>query len=193
MSVTIEVQKRSEGSKPRALRRAGLIPAVLYGHSGTESVSLTINAKTAERLLKEADINNTLIDLSIPEISWSGQTLLREVQSHPWKGYTYHLSFFAVAAHGALEVEVPIHFVGESIGVKQDGGIIDILKNQLQVKCLPDSIPESINIDISGLKVGDSLHVSDLALPEGVVAADEPGITIAIVLQPRGGAEAKEE
>jgi large subunit ribosomal protein L25 len=192
MSVTIEVQKRSEGSKPRALRRAGLIPAVLYGHSGTESVSLTINVKTAERLLKEADINNTLIDLSIPEISWSGQTLLREVQSHPWKGYTYHLSFFAVAAHGALEVEVPIHFVGESIGVKQDGGIIDILKNQLQVKCLPDSIPESINIDISGLKVGDSLHVSDLALPAGVVAADEPGITIAIVLQPRGGAEAKE-
>ncbi|NJO28300.1 MAG: 50S ribosomal protein L25 [Nostocaceae cyanobacterium CSU_2_110] len=93
MEMMVECQKRPEGSKTKALRRSGEIPANLYGHKGTESISLVINAKTVERLLKKASVNNTLIDLKINDIPWQGQTLLREVQAHPATGQPFHLSF----------------------------------------------------------------------------------------------------
>lgn len=97
MSLTIECQKRAENSKPNALRREGLIPANLYGHQGGESVSLTVNAKDATTLLKKAKVNETLIDVKVPDLSWEGKAVIREVQAHPWKRTLYHLSFFYVA------------------------------------------------------------------------------------------------
>jgi large subunit ribosomal protein L25 len=98
MAITVESQKRPEGSKPKALRRSGLIPANLYGHKGTESISLVVDAKVVERLLKQAAPNRTEIELNIPELEWSGKTVLREVQIHPAKGTPYHLSFFFTKA-----------------------------------------------------------------------------------------------
>jgi len=95
MPVTVECQKRPEGSKPRALRREGLIPAVLYGHKGTESIDLVLPAKTAETLLKQVNVGKTAIALNIPDLAWEGQAVLQEVQAHPWRNYLYHLSFFA--------------------------------------------------------------------------------------------------
>jgi large subunit ribosomal protein L25 len=97
MAIQVESQKRPEGSKPNALRRSGLIPANLYGHKGAESISLVVNAKTIERLLKQAAVNKTEIELNIPELEWTGTTVLREVQSHPAKGFIYHVSFFATS------------------------------------------------------------------------------------------------
>jgi large subunit ribosomal protein L25 len=102
MQVTVECQKRAEGSKPGALRREGLIPATLYGHKGAESVSLVLKEKEAINLLKKASVNHTLIDLTIPDLSWSGKALIREVQAHPWKKTLYHLSFFYVEEAAAL-------------------------------------------------------------------------------------------
>jgi large subunit ribosomal protein L25 len=189
MQVTVECQKRPEGSKPNALRRSGLIPVVLYGHKGTESLSLTMPVKKAEVLLRESSVNNTLIDLNIPEISWSGKTLLKEVQKHPWKNSLYHLSFFAVAAHGDLDIEVPLHFVGEAAGVKQEGGLLDPVLTQLQVRCAPESIPDSIEIDVSNMQVGDALHINELVLPPGVTASGEPDQVIVSVLPPQVSTE----
>jgi large subunit ribosomal protein L25 len=95
MSLTIECQKRPEGRKPNALRREGLIPANIYGHNGAESISLVVNAKEAVNLLKAATICETVVDVSIPELSWNGKAVIQEVQAHPWKRNLYHLSFFA--------------------------------------------------------------------------------------------------
>lgn len=189
MEVTVECQKRPEGSKPNALRRDGLTPAVLYGHKGNESIPLTINTKTAEMLLKKASVNNTLIQLSVPEIPWTGQTLIKEVQSHPWKRSLYHLSFFAVEAHGDLDVEVPLHFLGEPIGVKRDGGLLDPVITEIQVRCAPDKIPESIEIDVSEMVVGDNLHISDLVLPAGVTALADPTQMVVSILVSRTAAQ----
>jgi len=188
MDLAVECQKRAEGSKPNALRRSGLIPAVLYGHKGSESISLTVKAKTVETLLKKRVVNNALIDLSIPDLSWSGKTLLREVQVHPWKGHPYHLSFFAVGSQESIEVEVPLHFTGEAAGVKLEGGILDTVLTQLAVKCKPDSIPEAIEVDISNLNVGDALHISELVLPGGAIALGEPSQVIVSVLGAESGA-----
>lgn len=189
MQITVECQKRPEGSKPNALRRTGLIPAVLYGHKGTESIELTLKAKSAELLLRDASVNNTLIQLNIPDLAWSGKTLLREVQAHPWKKSLYHLSFFAVEAHGDLEVEVPLHFVGEAVGVKQEGGLLDPVLTQIQVRCSADKIPDSVEINVSELHLGDKLHINELVLPAGVTALGEPDQVVVSVLQSRTEAD----
>jgi large subunit ribosomal protein L25 len=180
MDVTVECQKRPEGSKPRSLRRSGLIPAVLYGHKGAESVALTLNAKDAETLLKKATINNTLVQVKIPDISWSGKALLREVQTHPWKNALYHLSFFSVAAQESLNVMVQLHFVGEPAGIKQ-GGVLEVVISELQVQCAPENIPESIEIDVSNMQIGDVIRVEELVLPPGVTPLSEPERTVVTV------------
>src|SRR5689334_2293039 len=121
MELAIECTPRPAGSKANALRRSGLIPVVLYGHNGTDSVSLTVNAKSAETLVRKASLNNTLVQVNIADQSWNGKALLREVQTHPWKGTLYHLSFFSIATQDSIEASVPIHLVGEAPGVKTGG------------------------------------------------------------------------
>lgn len=189
MQLTIECQKRPEGVNPRALRRQGLIPAALYGHKGTESVSLTVNEKDALVLLKNASVNNTLVDVNVPEMPWRGKALIREVQAHPWKKNLFHLSFFSIAAHGKLEVVIPVRVVGESSGVKL-GGLLEQSVTELDVQCLPDRIPESIEVDISNLGIGESVSVKDLPLPEGVSAlTDADRIVLSIMAPQKGEAE----
>jgi large subunit ribosomal protein L25 len=105
MSLTIECQKRAENSKPNALRREGLVPANLYGHKGAESISLMVNTKEATNLLKKAKANTTLIDVKVPELSWEGKAVIREIQAHPWKKTLYHLSFFHITNPESFETE----------------------------------------------------------------------------------------
>ncbi|HEY9699751.1 MAG TPA: 50S ribosomal protein L25/general stress protein Ctc [Trichocoleus sp.] len=188
MELTIEGKKRPEGSKPNALRREGHLPAVLYGHNGAESVSLVLNKKEAETLVKKASLNNTLIQLNVADLSWNGKALLREVQKHPWKGSIYHLSFFSVSEQASLQVTVPLHFVGVPVGVKQDGGSLDTVLNGLEIACAPNRIPEFIEVDVSNLRSGDSLHVNQLNLPEGATVMGEPDRVVAIVLGGAAGA-----
>jgi large subunit ribosomal protein L25 len=183
MSIAIECQKRPEGSKPRALRREGLLPAALYGHKGAESLSLTVNAKEAETLLRNASINNTLIDVNIPDFSWKGKALIREVQAHPWKRTLYHLSFFAVGGQDTVEVVVPIHLIGEAPGVKE-GGILDQIMTETTVQCAPESIPESIEIDVSNMEMGTTLHVDEITVPQGVTVMDEARRTVLSIVAP---------
>jgi len=193
MDVTVECQKRPEGSKPNALRRSGLIPAVLYGHNGAESISLTVPAKAAETLLKKATINNTLVDVKIPDLSWSGKALVREVQTHPWKQTElYHISFFSVAAQDTLDVVVPLEFVGEAVGVKEDGGVLEPVITELQVQTAPDNIPESIQVDVSQMQAGDAIRVEELNLPEGVTTMIEPEETVATIAAPLSVTEAED-
>lgn len=188
MELTIECQQRTPGSKPKALRRAGLVPAVLYGHKGTESVSLTINAKTAETLVRRASVNNTLVQVKIPDIRWNGKALLREVQTHPWRNSLYHISFFSVAAQESLDINVPLSFVGESPAVKE-GGSLDTVLTELQVQCAPDNIPDLIEIDVSQMNIGDAVYVQQLVLPSGVTAIGEPDRVVVSALSPRVTAE----
>ncbi len=96
MSLVIECKQRPEGSKPNALRRDGRIPANLYGHKGAESLHLTLDAKATEFLLRDAVVRKSEIQVNIPDLDWSGKALIEEVQSHPAKGFVYHISFVAI-------------------------------------------------------------------------------------------------
>lgn len=185
MELSIECSQRAPKAKPNALRRAGLMPAVLYGHEGTESISLTIDQKDAEALLRRASVNNTLINVNIPDVSWKGKALLREVQTHPWKNLVYHLSFFAVKATDSIEANVSLNFIGEPKGVREEGGVLNTELNEVTLKCKAGNIPESIDVDVSDLGIGESLTVRDLILPADTEVAGEDGVAIATVLQSR--------
>jgi large subunit ribosomal protein L25 len=193
MELTIKCQKRPEGSKPNALRREGKIPATLYGHNGAESMPLVLDAKEAQILLKQASVNNTLIKVSVPDASWSGQALLREVQTHPWKGFLYHISFFSVAAQDSVTVTVPLNFVGIARGVKTGGGMLAEELTELEVDCPPDKIPDHIDVDVSNLDIGGAIHVHELTPPEGVAVRGEEDRIIVSVLPPRTSAGVAEE
>ena len=194
MDITVECKVRSEKEKPNALRRQGMIPAVLYGHKGTESVSLTLDSMKAKRLLKDAQLNNTVITLNVPDLPWSGKTVLREVQTHPWRtSDVYHLSFFSYAAHGKIDATLPLQFTGTAPGVKTGGGLLDTVYTELPIQGDPASIPEFIEVDVSKLEIGDAIQLQDLNLPNGVETQMDAETIIASVLQGRVSQDAAAE
>lgn len=188
MSITVECQSRPEGSKPKALRREGLIPVALYGHKGAESMSLVMPAKAATTLLRNASVNNTLVDVNVPDVNYSGKALIREVQAHPWKRTLYHLSFFSVPEGQSVNLVVPIEIVGTSAGVKE-GGILEQNITELNISCTPKNIPQSIQIDISNFAIGTNLAVGDVVLPEGVTVLDDGEQTVFSIVAPAKRAE----
>ncbi len=182
MEFTIECEPRKSEINPRKLRRMGQIPVVLYGHQGAESVSLTLPTVMAEKLLDSVDVNNTLINVKVPELSLDCKSLLRDVQTHPWKPELYHLSFFAIAGQDTVTTTVPLNFIGTPVGVSMENGALDLVLNSLQLQCDPRNIPESIDVDISHLKVGDAIHVDDLILPVGALSVGEKDRVVTSVL-----------
>ncbi len=193
MNISVTCKTRAEDSKPRALRREGLLPVALYGHDGANSVSLTMPAKEAQVLLKKAAINNTLVDVDVPELSWNGKALIREVQAHPWKRTLYHLSFFSVSADQKVNIVVPIEITGEAIGVKE-GGILEQNLTELNISCASSDIPESIEINIANFELGTNLSVGQVVLPDGVTSLDDGEQTVFSIVAPaKMAAETTEE
>lgn len=184
MELSLNCETRSPESKPRALRREGRIPASLYGHDGSNSMDLTVDEKEATTLLRYATVNGSLIDLSIPDKDWTGKVLIREAQMHPWRGLLYHLSFFSVANQSSVDVVVPLNFTGDAVGVVEEKGILDTVVTEMPIQCDPTAIPEVIDIDVSAMKVGDILHVGDIALPKGVKSTLEPQRTVVSIQSP---------
>jgi large subunit ribosomal protein L25 len=169
--------------KPKSLRRSGMIPVVLYGHNGTESLSLALDSKIVKTFLLTAKVKNSIVTVNVKDLGLSFKTLLKEVQTHPWKSNDiYQLDFFAIDAQKQLTVTVPINFTGQAIGVIEENGALDTVLNSLEVHCLSGVIPERINIDVSQLKVGQILHVHDLVLPEGVKSAGASDRVVVSVL-----------
>jgi len=183
MNISVTCKTRTEDSKPRALRREGLLPVALYGHDGAKSVSLTMPAKEAQVMLKKAAINNTLVDLKVPELSWNGKALIREVQAHPWKRTLYHLSFFSVSADQKVNIVVPIEITGEAIGVKE-GGILEQNLTELNISCASSDIPQSIEINVANFELGTNLSVGQVVLPDGVTSLDDGEQTVFSIVAP---------
>ncbi|OIP76322.1 MAG: 50S ribosomal protein L25/general stress protein Ctc [Oscillatoriales cyanobacterium CG2_30_44_21] len=167
----------------RTLRRNGQIPATVYGHKGAESISITLDTKEAITLLREATINNTMIEVNVTDGDFKGKTLLREVQNHPYKNDIYHLSFFAIESQSKIEVDIPLHFVGVPVGVKVGGGSIDTIKNYVRVACAPNLIPESFELDITHLEIGKGIHVGEIPYPEGVKPVTETTALVVTILK----------
>ncbi len=169
---TLNARPRSETGKgvARKLRSRGEIPAVAYGH-GQETRALTVNALELQRLLATINPETTIIDLEVE----GGETvpaLIREIQRHPSRPILQHVDFFQIRAGEKLHVEVPVRLLGTPVGVSEEGGILQEVLRELTVEVLPRNIPTVIEVDVSGMKLGDSVHVSDISVPDGAVLND---------------------
>lgn len=169
---TLNARLRTDRGKgvARKLRRAGEIPAVAYGH-GQDSRSLTVNAHELKLLLASINPDNTIIELQV-EGSKPAMALIREVQHHPSRPVILHLDLFQVRAGETLHVEVPIRLHGSPIGVRESGGVLQEVLRELSVECLPRNIPASVELDITDLALGDSIHVSDVSLSNATILND---------------------
>ncbi len=185
MDLTIDCTQRASDEKPKKLRREGTLPAVLYGHDGKNSVALKLSNYEAEALLRKATVNKSVITVNVTDLPWQGKVILREVQKHPWKNKIHHLSFFSISSQSEIEVSMPINFVGEAIGVVNKGGTLDTVITEVQLKCPPDAIPQSLDVDISELDIGDALHIGEIKLPAGATIAADPELLVVSVLAPR--------
>jgi len=182
--VNLEVEKRETMGKGPAkkLRTGGKIPAVIYGQ-GEETVALTLDGKSFHTILHSHHGENVIFEIQIPGRKASLKAILREVQHQPVTGEILHVDFQHISMTEKITVQVPVSLVGTPEGVKNKGGILERILHELEVECLPGDIPEHIEVDISQLDVGDSIHVSDLAVTKVKVLTD-PERSIATVVPP---------
>ena len=195
MTVNTELaasRRHETGKGPaRRLRAAGKVPAVLYGKD-QEPVSLTLDAQEALSLFHSISVENTIVNVRIDDDKEELETLVREIQMHPYRPDIVHVDFYCIERGVALEVEIPANYNGTPQGVR-DGGVLEVILHEFRVKCLPSKIPESIEIEISHLEIGDSVHASDVSMEEGVELLTDPSQTACLVSAPRAEEEPEEE
>jgi large subunit ribosomal protein L25 len=170
----------------RKLRASGRIPGICYRRNA-ESVAVSLDPKELDRLIRNASSGiNTLIDLKVAGGGdFDGrQVLIKELQRDPISGNYLHADLYAVDLKQTIHVSVPIQITGTAIGVTQDGGILDHATRELDVECLPNAIPEEFAVDVSELEVGQSLHVRDIKVLEGVEILNDPDVSIVSVVAP---------
>jgi large subunit ribosomal protein L25 len=181
---TLKAQPRQDTGKSamRKMRSAGRIPAVVYGH-GDDTRMVSVDSHELELLFKRVHYENTIVELDIEGESAPVRTLVREVQSHAYKSRVLHVDFQQVHAGERIHVDVPIRLVGTAAGIRL-GGVLMQTITDLPVRCLPDRIPEVIEIDISHLNINDAVHLRDIELPEGAEAEIDADRTICSITPP---------
>ncbi len=172
----------------RALRRAGRIPGVVYGHA-REPQALAIDTRELDRLLDQISAENTVIELVLG--GRSSRTLIREVQRHPFRRQVLHIDFQELVAGEKVTVRIPIVLAGSPVGVRVDGGILDQTLRDLEIEVDPVNMPNHIEVDVTALTIGSSVHVRDVALPPGVESLTDPDTTICVCSAPRAVIEAE--
>ena len=171
----------------RKLRQVGQIPGVIYGH-GREPQSLALNSREVDRLLSSISAASTVVELSVD--GRTARTLIREIQRHPVKRNVLHLDFQELVAGEKVTVSVPLRFTGVADGVRNGGGILEETMHQVHLRLDPASIPDHIDVDVTPLTIGHSIHIRDLKLPEGVIILDDAGATVCVCTAPKTEAAA---
>jgi large subunit ribosomal protein L25 len=189
--VKLAAQTRSETGRSavKKIKSAGFVPAVIYSHTEAP-LSLKVTERDIDTVLSHALGEHLLVDLEIVGAP-NRMALIQEVQHHPVTQRVLHVDFQGVSANEEIESSVPVEAIGEALGVKSYGGILEQLLRSLTIRCLPQDLPELISVDVTHLNVGDTLHVADIKLPAGVTADDEGDVTVFMVAEPTVAAETK--
>ena len=183
--LTINAKKREKlgGSSASQLRQLGRVPGIIYGH-GEASIPFHVKELDLRPLIYTNETHTVNLDLDGKAM----RCILRQVQFHPVTDRVSHIDFILIHAGEKIKIEVPVNLVGTAAGVK-DGGILDFVLHRLSIEVLPDAIPQHIDLDISGLKIGHSLHVSDVAVQGGYTILADPHAVIATVAPPKAAEE----
>lgn len=182
--IFLEAETRQElgRGKVKDLRKRGFIPAVVYAQ-GKESLPLKISTSALLKLIHQHRIESVVINLKINDDKKQKvkPCLIKEIQHDPVFGNIRHVDFNEISLTKAIKVNVPVVAKGEPVGVKQEGGAIEHILWEIEVECLPTNIPKNIEVDVSQLAIGDSIHIKDLTLPSGVkVLNDASAIVLSI-------------
>jgi large subunit ribosomal protein L25 len=191
VKLTARPRSQSGRNAVKSVRARGSVPAVIYGHHTTPA-NLEVSHRELEILLSHAVGENILVDLEIQEgANKSNQlSLIQEVQRHTLRNQILHVDFQAVSMTEKISADITIEPFGESDGVKNFGGLLEQSMRSIAIRCLPQDLPEIIKVDVSALKVGDSIHIRDLQLPKGVEADVDADLTVFIVAEPAVATEA---
>lgn len=189
-SVALGAQRRSEKGKgaARGMRAGGRIPAVIYGH-GRDPESLSLSRQELERALATVEVSSAVFDLDVE--GSAVKALVREIQRHPVRSEILHVDFLEIHAGEMITLQLAIHLSGSPDGVRNGGGVLDQVLREVTIRVLPRNIPDRLDLDVTNLRVGQSLHVSDIAIPDAEILTD-PGKTICTVVPPRIEAEPTE-
>src|SRR3989441_2787426 len=181
--VSLTAQRRDQTGKGAA-RQARLqkkVPAVIYGH-GRPAQPLTVDGPALEQALTGVEPASTLIDLTVD--GKKTRALIREIQRHPIRPDIIHVDFYEIHAEEKVTLKVPVHLVGTPDGGRNAGGVLDQVTREVEIEVLPEHIPERVELDVTALKIGDSLHVRDLTIANAKLLT-EADLTIATVVPPR--------
>ena len=180
------LRRRAEaGTRPiRRLRELGFVPGVVYGRE-MEPLAVAVNHRELVKLLHSKTGERALVTLRLEDASWEKPALVKAVQHDPVSGHVLHVDFHAIVLTERLRVKVPVVLRGEPIGVKQEGGILEHFLREIEVECLPTEIPASVEFDVSGLTVGNTVHVRELVPPKNTKITSDPEGVIASVQVPK--------
>lgn len=172
---------RSGSGRLKQMRREGWLPSVIYG-KGTENINLKVDAKTFSDLLAHSTSENILFNLDI-EGEGVRLAFLQSVQHDPLSGKALHADFRAIDEKTEITAHIPTHLNGESKGVKA-GGLVEQYVHAIEITCIPNDLPETIEVDISTLEIGDSLHIGDITYPKGVTPTHAADVVVAHIGKP---------
>lgn len=190
-SLTVALRENSGKGGARKLRATGRIPGICYG-AGSDNVSVAIDPKALTTLLAKSGAGmNTLIELSVEGGGlFDGKTVLvKDLQREPIHGVPLHADLYAVDLTQTIVVQVPVQVEGSPAGVRNDGGILDHSLREIELECLPTAIPSEIIVDVTDLELNQSLHVRDIALPEGVELRTDGDLSVVSVVMPAAAEE----
>ncbi len=174
--------RETTGKGPaRQARFKKQIPAVIYGH-GRPTQPLLVDGQSLEKALSGVEPASTVIELTVD--GKKTRALIREIQRHPVRPDIIHVDFYEIHAHEKVTLKVPVHLVGAPDGVRNAGGVLDQVTREVEIEVLPEQIPDRVELDVTALKIGDSLHVRDLVIPNAVIFTGAE-LTIATVVPPR--------
>jgi len=181
--IEIQVNKRDTESNPKGMRRSGQLPGIVYGAGGAD-VAVAVELRAFERS-GLSGAGSHIVRFASPDASLNGDmAIIREVQVNPLSGHPIHVDFLRIDMSKPVDAFVPLSFVGKAAGVV-NGGILQPLRRELEVRALPDRLPDEIEVDVTGLEIGDAIHVADLKLAEGVEALDlQENFTLVTVVPP---------
>ena len=180
-----EARERVGKGSARELRRNGFIPAVIYGDKQAP-ISIAINTNEVTKRIHAGGFMTTVATIEVGGKKY--KVLPKDYQLDPVRDFTMHVDFLRVSGNTQVSVEIPVHFVNEakSPGIKV-GGVLNIVRHEVEVHCPADAIPEFFNVDLSGKKIGDSIHISEVTLPKGVTPVIDRDFTIATIIAPAAG------
>jgi len=182
LEIQVEARDKQRKRDARRLLRSGKIPAILYGPK-TAAVGLALDKKEFSRRVAGLQ-GSHLVRLKSGAAALAEKVaLVKEMQFHPISGDVIHADFYEVDLTAKIQVHVPLHFVGKAVGIAR-GGILQPIVREIGVECLPLDIPEFFNVDVTALDIGDSVHIEDLQMPEGVASMAEENLALVSVVPP---------